>query len=154
MSDRAVLAHWIAQQKIAERALEEARADGKKWFQRAKLAKEQGRLDLVEPARQQALEARERFEKAARLLAEAKQERETAAKEAREVKNRQPFEDAQRRAEHAKGEFAKLGIDPEFAALETETEAAIRAAEEELAGNDDDALARLRSSVASTEDDA
>lgn len=154
MSDRALLTHWIAQQKAAERALEEARADGKKWFQRAKLAKEQGRLDLVEPARQRALEARERYEKAARLLAEATAEREAAANEARELKQRKPFDDAQRRAEHAKGEFAKLGIDPEFAALETETEAAIRAAEEELADRDDDALSRLRSNVAGSEEDA
>ena len=146
--EHAVLKHWITQYKLAEKALEQARADGQKWFKRAKLAKEQGRLELVEPAKQQALEARERYEKAAIRLAEADIQRRAALEEAKSARAQATFNQAQQRAEQTAASFSELGIDPAFAGLEAEAERTLdsdSSPEPEL--DDDDALRRLRGNV-------
>lgn len=140
-----VLAHWIAQQKSAERACEEAKDEGELWFKRAKFAMEQGRMDLASQAKERAILARDRYERAARHLAEVSAERERIANEAREAGKDTRYVQATERANATADAFRKLGVDPAFAALEEQSErGALDALAAPIHDENDAALDRLR----------
>jgi hypothetical protein len=131
-SVRPLLTYWIKEQKLAERAVEAAKADGEKWFRRAKLAMQADRPDMAIEAKQKALEARDAWQKARLRLDLVTTERELLSGDiGLDVEG---FKAAERRRAHIASEFQKMGIDPGFAALED--------AHEELEA--DDVLARLR----------
>lgn len=112
---RPLLAFWIREIKMQERAIERAREDGEKWFRRAKLALDAGKMDMASYAKEQAVEARDRFEKAKVKLAWAQSEKDLVRLES--DRSNPVFEQAQKRAEHTLEEFRRIGIDPEFARL-------------------------------------
>ncbi|MFT4705550.1 MAG: hypothetical protein ACI81R_003261 [Bradymonadia bacterium] len=132
MSDRAVLAHWLAEIKIAQRALNEAKADGEKWFKRAKFAMTQGEMEMASQAKAQAVEARERYVKAATRLSEAEIGRDMAAQELRDERVSGPANAAAARALHTAEQFESMGIDTRFAGLGSERDSALREAASEL----------------------
>lgn len=115
----AELAHWLGQKKTTERAREEAKGNLELWFKRARFAVEKEELELARAATERAKVYQEEFRKiTARLI-----EIEGALEELRSQKvvpNEDEFKAAQARAEHAAGEFAKMGIDPKFAAIDPE----------------------------------
>lgn len=125
---RSMLAYWIKQHKDAERERDEALADGKKWFRRAKLAAQKGEAAMADEARRRALEAKERHDKAKLRIEVIEMERDVL-KSGQKAPDAS-FKEAMRRSQHAAEEFKKLGIDPGFAFVEdlgeeVETESAL-----------------------------
>ena len=113
------LAHWLGQKKTTERERDEAKKDLELWFKRAKFAVDQGELDLARAATERAKVYQEEFRKVTARLIEIETELEKL-REQKVVPNEEEFKAAQARAEHAAGEFAKMGIDPKFAAIDPE----------------------------------
>lgn len=114
---KAMLAHWLAQQKSAAREREKAKDLLELWFKRAKLALDAGELELARAAKDKATEAREEYRKATARLVEVEQQLEAVRAE-KTLPNAEELEAARARALHTAGEFEKLGIDTRFAALE------------------------------------
>lgn len=115
-SYRPLLAYWIRQQKDAERDLQRHRDDVQRWFKRAKLAADKGEIELAAIARDQFDQSRQAFQKAEARIMVIQHEREMVRQAAQTTTAM--FRDASRRTNHALEEFAKLGIDPNFALLE------------------------------------
>ncbi len=130
MSDRALLAHWIKQEKEAERARDEALEEGSRWFRRARLARDAGDEELAARAREKVSEARQKHDEAIRRLNEAKSERDAL----RSGRVHEVGDAELARSSQIKENFRELGIDP--------TEAEIDDVASEVAAGD--ALARLR----------
>ena len=113
------LAHWLGQKKTTERERDEAKKDLELWFKRAKFAVDQGELDLARAATERAKAYQEEFRQVTARLIEIEAELETL-RERKVVPNEAEFKAAQARAEHAADEFARIGIDPKFAAIDPE----------------------------------
>lgn len=111
-----LLSYWVKEQKLAERDKEQALEDGKTWLRRARLAMQKGEEELASLASEQAFAARERFRKAEARLFVIEHEKELLKAGARDFSS--VYREASRKVEHMKGEFEKLGIHLEFAALE------------------------------------
>lgn len=113
----ALLAHWIAQKKLADRELEEAEGELDLWFGRATLALNKGEVTLARAAKDRADDAELRVRSAAARCREVEAEL-RGARETRADPSQDEAADARIRAQHAAEEFKKLGIDPQFAELE------------------------------------
>ncbi len=122
------LAHWLGQKKTTVRERKEAKKELEKWFKRAKFAVEQGEMEMAREATDLAKGYQEEFRKVTARLIEIETELEKLREE-KVVPNEAEFKAAQARAEHAAGEFAKIGIDPKFAAIDPKF-AKIRAQDE------------------------
>lgn len=112
-SVKPLLEYWIRQQKEAERHRDRALADGKLWFNRAKLALSVGRMEMASEAKGRALEARERYERARLRLEIIATERELLRTDPANLLDVAAA--ARERRQHAMHEFQRLGIDPGFA---------------------------------------
>lgn len=113
----AELAHWLGQKKTTERAREEAKENLELWFKRAKFAVDKDELELARAATERAKFYQEEFRKVTARLIEIESALEKLRAE-KVVPNQEEFQAAQARAEHAAGEFAKMGIEPKFAAID------------------------------------
>jgi hypothetical protein len=111
------LAHWLGQKKTTEREREEIQKDLELWFKRAKFAVDQGELELARAATERAKVYQEEFRKITARLIEIESELEKL-REQKVVPDEAEFKAAQTRAEHAAGEFVKMGIDPKFSAID------------------------------------
>jgi len=132
-SIRPLLAYWIRQEKQQERDVERAKEDVATWLRRAKLALAKNDVALATEARQHAIEARDKLRRAEVRLEMIKTERELVRESGRGARD-EAFRAAERRANHAMQEFAKLGINAEFALL----------ADEGAQMETEDTLSRLR----------
>ncbi|MFT6395854.1 MAG: hypothetical protein ACJAYU_000596 [Bradymonadia bacterium] len=131
------LAHWLGQKKTTVRERKEAKKELEKWFKRAKFAVEQGKLELAQEATTLAKSYQEEFRKVTARLIEIETELEKLRAE-KVIPNEAEFKAAQARAEHTASEFAKMGVDPKFAAIDPRF-AKLRV-REELDGSVPDAL--------------
>ena len=118
MSDdkRAMLVHWITQRKLTTRENEDAVEDLQLWLKRSKMALDAGKIELARAAKDQAVIAREKVGASALRLKEIEAELEAIRSEPT-IPNALEANAALQRAEHAAGEFAKMGIDTRFAGL-------------------------------------
>ena len=109
----AMMVYWVKQQKLLEQKRDKALEDGKVWFKRAKLAMNAGKMDMAAEAKQEAMNARMRYEMAVEMLADVQEE-----KRALQMDTWKPDTAGLQRAHHLMDQFKELGIDPEMAQLE------------------------------------
>ncbi len=81
--DRLYMTELLAQIRLVKERMEEARQEYGVWRERAQLAKERGREELVEAAREEGRRCKERFLADERVLMELEVQRDTAKQEIR-----------------------------------------------------------------------
>ena len=102
------LAHWLREAKTASEEMEAAKEAAEKWLQRARLAKDAAREDLLDEAAEQAMEAKRRFERARQRHEDAQLLRRRLLEERPEVGQKE-----QRYAQALLDMFEELGFDPQ-----------------------------------------
>lgn len=103
----AELAHWLAEAQQAERTMAQAKDDGARWLQRARLARDAGRDELVEEAATRARAAHASYIEAKTRYDEAQLNRRSVLAQRPEIGARErAFADALLEV------FRELGVDP------------------------------------------
>ena len=110
---RAELAHWLHEARLAEREMAAARDEAQKWLARAKLAHQAGNQELVEEAANRARQERTRYETAKARLEETQREQSRLKSYAPAIGGREA-----RYADELLELFKGMGIDPTASELD------------------------------------
>lgn len=110
----AEMAHWLVEAQQAERAMAQAKDDGARWLQRARLARDAGRDELVDEAATRARAAHESYTRAKARYEEAQLNRRSVLAQRPDIGARErAFADALLEV------FRELGVDPAAGELDT-----------------------------------